>query len=270
MQLLLPYAHDNCGNVVHINDAQKGQKYTCPICEAELLLRISKIPEGQKYHKRNHYAHKSNTDNHCSESFLHKRFKEKCAEFIQNKIDRREKLFFVYECNKCHKGKKEQKENILKDNIVDVRVEYNLGVCKPDIALLDNNKEVIFVIEIVVTHKPRPISLDYYEEQKITCLQIKISDFDDCEHIEQIFTNPQKTTILFARKGQTIQSSNGAANKFIECLLTKGSKICPECGGDMQIKKTIFEEHFLECMNAPNCKYQQKIDCLIWPDKFSN
>ena len=78
-KLLLPYAYDSNGNLVHIDNAQKGHKYTCPNCGAELLLKISKIPEGQKYHRRNHFAHKGNSDNHCSESFLHKLFKERCA-----------------------------------------------------------------------------------------------------------------------------------------------------------------------------------------------
>ena len=83
MKLLLPYAHDINGNLVHIDDAQKGQKYTCPNCGVELLLKISKIPEGQKYHRRNHFAHKGGTDNHGSESFLHKLFKERCADLIR-------------------------------------------------------------------------------------------------------------------------------------------------------------------------------------------
>jgi len=78
MKLLLPYAYDSKRELVHIDQAKKGEKYTCPNCNAELSLRIGKIPEGQKYHKRNHFAHKGNSNNHCSESFLHKLFKEKC------------------------------------------------------------------------------------------------------------------------------------------------------------------------------------------------
>ena len=48
MKLLLPYAYDIDGNLVHIDDAIKGVRYTCPSCGAELSLKISQIPPGQR------------------------------------------------------------------------------------------------------------------------------------------------------------------------------------------------------------------------------
>ena len=85
-KILLPYAYDKMKNLVHIDNAQKGEQYICPVCGAELMIRISKIPKGKKYHKRNHFAHQGNSENTCSESFLHKSFKDKCVEFIKSKI----------------------------------------------------------------------------------------------------------------------------------------------------------------------------------------
>ena len=107
MKLLLTYAYDIDGNLVNIENAIKGEKYTCPTCGAELLLRISKKSPEDKYYKRNHFSHKRNSDNNCSESFLHKLFKDKCAEFIRNKISKKEDLFFEWKCETCyerHKG----------------------------------------------------------------------------------------------------------------------------------------------------------------------
>lgn len=191
MQLLLPYAHDINGNLVHIDDAQKGQKYTCPNCGAELLLKISKIPEGQKYHRRNHFAHKGNSDNHCSESFLHKLFKERCADLIRNKISNQEELPFGWDCEICdeyHKG------NLVKKTIT-VATEYDLGVCKPDIALLDSNGKVIIVVEIVVMHKPEDVAIQYYKDNKIACLQINVDDFSDCDKIQEKLSHPDSVYI---------------------------------------------------------------------------
>ena len=191
MKLLLPYAHDINGNLVHIDDAQKGQKYTCPNCGAELLLKISKIPEGQKYHRRNHFAHKGNSDNHCSESFLHKLFKEMCAEYIRKKISAREDLFFEWVCEKCneyHKG------NLLK-KAVEVVTEYDLGVCKPDIALLDNKGKVIIVIEVIVTHKPEDVAIQHYRDNDIACFQINVEDFSDCDIIQEKLSHPNSVHI---------------------------------------------------------------------------
>lgn len=177
MKLLLPYAYDANRNLVHIDNAQKGQKYTCPNCGAELLLKISRIPKGQKYHKRNHFAHKGDSDNHCSESFLHKLFKERCADLIRSKISTQEELPFGWECGLCsehHKG------NLVK-KAVTVVTEYDLGVCKPDIALLDSNGKVIIVMEVVVTHKPDDSAIQYYKDNKIACLLINVEDFSDCD-----------------------------------------------------------------------------------------
>ena len=91
MQLLLPYAHDIDHNLVHINDSQKGQKYTCPHCGAELLLKIGKVRSA-------HFAHKVKIadENRCSESVLHKQFKEKCSEVISIKIREKQELFFKW------------------------------------------------------------------------------------------------------------------------------------------------------------------------------
>lgn len=190
-KLLLPYAYDSKSNLVHIDKAQKGVEYFCPNCGSELLLRIGKIPEGQKYHRRNHYAHKGNQDNHCSESFLHKLFKDKCIEFIKSKITDKCDFYFKWKCEQCyeiHEG------NLLK-KAVDVISEYDLGICKPDIALLDKDGKVIIVIEVVVTHKPEPKAMTYYNENNIACLQINVLNFEDCEHIEEKLSNPNNVNI---------------------------------------------------------------------------
>lgn len=191
MPLLLPYAYDCNKQLVHIDDAKKGEKYTCPNCGAELLLKISRIPEGQKYHRRNHYAHKVNSDNHCSESFLHKLFKEKCAEFIRQKLSDNEGISFEWHCDKCEE---EHSGDLLKKAVC-VETEYDLGICQPDIALFDKDGKVVIVVEIVVTHKPEPEVMQYYEENKIACLQIQVDDFLDCDRIEEKLSHPDKMNI---------------------------------------------------------------------------
>ena len=176
-KLLLPYALDKNNSIIHINDAVKGEKYKCPSCGSELLLRLSKIPEGQKYHRTNHFAHKGGIDNHCSESFLHRLFKQKATEFIKSKINAREPFFFEWDCEQCYEH---HKGNLLK-KAVEVVEEYDLGVCRPDIALLDTNGDVVIVIEVIVTHEPEPEVLDFYNSKRIACLQIRIDSFDDCK-----------------------------------------------------------------------------------------
>ena len=192
-KLLLPYAFDSAGNLVHIECARKGETYKCPECGKHLTLNISKIPKGEKYHRRNHFSHpKGCPDNHCSESFLHKLFKKRAVECIQKKLDNNEKNFefkwFCEECYNSHIG------NMFK-KATSVCMEYDLGICRPDIALLDKNGKVVIVIEIVFTHKPELEVIKYYNENKIGCLQINVTDFEDCERVEKKLTRPDKVNL---------------------------------------------------------------------------
>lgn len=242
MKLLLPYAYNSKGELVHIDNAVKGQKYTCPSCGSELLLKISKIPEGEKYHRRNHYAHKGNSENHCSESFLHKYFKEKCAEFIQSKINADENIDFEYTCDICYEN---HSGNLLR-KAKTVAVEYDLGFCIPDIALLDDNGKVIIVIEVVVTHKPEPKVMEYYDKNNIVCIQIKIKDFYECEIIEWKLSHPYSVnrcpTPICKKCGERMES---------EKLIIVNTK-CYNCHQEMKVamkmshSTTLSPEHFSE------------------------
>lgn len=178
--LLLLYAYDNDGNEVHVDDALKEHKYFCPICGEELILRISKIPEGEKFHRKTHFAHKRGNMNNCSETYLHKRTKQQIVNLINEKLNSGEKeLTFGWHCEECgefHKG------NLLKKAVKAVE-EYNLGICKPDVALLDKDGRVAIVVEVIVTHKPNAEVLSYYRDNNIVCLQLVVRDFVESEEI---------------------------------------------------------------------------------------
>lgn len=190
-KILLPYAKDESGSLVSIKDASRSGKYTCPECGGELSLRKSKIPQGEKYHKRDHFAHKGGVERGCSESFLHRLFKEKCVEYIKNKIKENSEFYFEWQCEQC---KEHHRENLLK-KACEVKSEYALNGCKPDIALLDKDGNVVIVVEVVVTHKPEPNVLQYYDANKIACLQINLEDFSDCDRLEEKLGRPNSVNL---------------------------------------------------------------------------
>lgn len=228
--LLLPYAYDSTGNLVYIDCARKDVTYKCPHCGESLTLNLCHIPEGQKYHRRNHFSHpKGSPDNHCSESFLHKLFKEKVAECLRQKIANNEREFkfrwFCKWCNHFHEG------NLLK-NSVDVRLEHDLGVCQSDIALLDKDGNVRVAIEIVVTHKPEPETLQYYKENKIGCLQIEVNDFEDCKRVEAKLSRPD---IFFLWEPLYCKSI-----EEVSCSVP----ICEKCGQEKHEAKMIIGYDF--------------------------
>lgn len=109
---------------------------------------------------------------------------------------------FQWICDKCgdrHEG------NFFK-KAVSVKMEYDLGDCRPDIALLDKNGQVVIVIEVIVSHRPSEEAMKYYNSHKIACVQIDISDFLDCENVEEKLKNPNRVNIC-------------------------SSPICEKCGG---------------------------------------
>lgn len=231
-KLLLPYAYDNAGNLVHIDNAQKENEYTCPVCRTKLALRISKIPKGEKFHRSNHFAHLGSSDNHCSESFLHKLFKNKVTEYINEKITNGEQLPFEWDCEKCeehHSG------NLLK-KAVKVVEEYNLDSYRPDIALLDKNNKVIIVIEIVVTHEPEPKTIKYYDDNKIACLQIKVESFDDCKLIDYSLAHPTKINMC----PNPICKKCGHVMNTKKLVLVNGT--CWKCNREMKIAMIEHDE----------------------------
>ncbi len=234
MKLLLPYAYDSKRELVYIDEAKKGEKYTCPNCDAELLLRIGKIPEGQKYHKRNHFAHKGNSDNHCSESFLHKLFKERCVEYIRQKIANNESIKFEWRCEKCDE---EHSGNLLK-KAVKVEPEYDLGICQPDIALLDKDGKVVIVVEVVVTHQPESEVMQYYNDNKIACLQIQVDNFSDCDRIEEKLSHPEHMNICPNPRCKKC----GEIMRHVQMVTVVSN--CWKCGQEMRIAMLVTKNGY--------------------------
>lgn len=231
-KLLLPYALDSSGQPIHINSALKNEHYKCPSCGAELSLRISKIPEGCKYHKTNHFAHKGCVDNHCSESFLHKLFKIRTIEYLREKLESKSPIWFEWDCDKCyevHKG------NLTK-KATSVVEEFDLQICRPDIALLDKDNKVIIVIEIVVTHKPTQETLQFYNDNKIACLQINVNDFADCDCIEKKIIRPDSVNLC----PRPICKKCGHPKNSAKLVVVKD--FCWHCGNEMKIA-LIFSDN---------------------------
>ena len=68
-EILYTTALDENGNLIRINDAEKGGTYYCPNCKSEFILRKSgKTGKGSR---RPHFAHNNLTTNCTGESNLH-------------------------------------------------------------------------------------------------------------------------------------------------------------------------------------------------------
>ncbi|TSD66351.1 hypothetical protein FFF34_002820 [Inquilinus sp. KBS0705] len=187
-KVLYTVAVDTNGMLIKANDAEKAIPYFCPVCKSELILR--KSGSTLKGAKRPHFAHRTLTPNCTPETALHYCFKMLLADKLQQHIVDQQSLTIAWHCNYCdepHSG------NLLK-KITGLKVEHNLVVCQPDIALFDKENKVFAVIEVVVSHKPEQSALDYYKRNNIIMIQINLSSDIDIDNIDSKIANPNRIT----------------------------------------------------------------------------
>ena len=241
-EIKITYAEDVNGNLIHINSALKENKYVCFTCRKMMSVRTSRLQPGQKYYRRSHYAHHKNS-NCAPETVLHNLFKTKVAEYIQDKINNKDNIIFSWKCKYCeviHSGNLIKKINI-------VKLEYYLGECIPDIALLDNENNVIAVIELVVTHKPEEKTLLYYKAHNIILIQIDLTSFDDIDNFEARLLSPDIVDIC------TNPKCSKCGKHKIELKMNIIDANCYKCGNDMKVVyidspstfTTIYPDQFL-------------------------
>jgi len=193
-KILYATAVDEHGQIVHIDDAQKGKPYYCLGCNEKLVLRKSgKSGLGSR---RPHFAHNGPTHNCSPETVLHMSFKKMLVEFIKKNIVEQKKIPISWKCGDCGL---EYAGNLLEKAIV-VKEEYSLGLCRPDIALFDKDGKAIVVIEIVVTHLPEEKTLQYYRDNKLILIQINLLSEDELRNISRRINNPDKVEYCLSRK----------------------------------------------------------------------
>lgn len=218
--ILYSVAIDPTGEMVLAYEAKKDLEYRCHQCESPLILR--KSGKVGKNSKRPHFAHKTLTPNCTPETALHYSFKNLLFNKIIACLKSQIGINFNWDCQYCtdnHKG------NLLK-KIREVKLEYNLGACRPDIALLDVEGNVFGVIEIVVTHKPEPKVLNYYKENNIILIQIDLKDDRDVLLIDKKLEHPDYVDLCFNPR-------------------------CKKCNNYLQVKQMIIIEGSCWKCNRP-------------------
>lgn len=222
------YALDDERNAVFIEDAISGKEYRCPDCNSEMIPRKGNI-------RTYHYSHK-NIEYHkgISESPLHYNTKWFVHNLIKDALQNKIQIYSEVMCpkqdvyhtyNKIPYGIYEihqieynvegyfSKDYILKpidkpfdyyvtDRIDNVAVEKNEQKFRPDVSLFKNDK-LIKAIEIVHTHDDSAEKTDYYRDNKIDVIKIKVDSEDDLKSIRKTkrFLNNRFVEIVLNRHG---------------------------------------------------------------------
>lgn len=177
--ILYSIATTSTGQLISADDAEKGNDYTCPLCKNSFILRKGK-------QKRPHFAHKNLSPDCTPETALHYSFKNLLAKKIQKHIVNEKPLKIKWQCGKCHES---HSGNLLK-KAVQVKVEHDLGSCKPDIALLDDNGKTVAVIEVIVTHAPERQALDFYKQNRIAVVSYYLKSDEDVSRLDSYILKP--------------------------------------------------------------------------------
>lgn len=176
MELLNLFAENNNGKIIHIKNAVTGVDYYCPECKEKFILKKGNI-------RQHHFSH-NNSSSNCTgtgEGYLHKAFKKMLLENIQNNLNNKSQIIINWVCNICNTGH----NGDLLNEIIDVKDEYNLVECRPDIALFNKIGNVSIIIEIVDKHEPENNVIELCKKNNIVLIRIKLETINDLENIEE-------------------------------------------------------------------------------------
>lgn len=237
MEIQYTTAYDENGDLIHIDKAEKGKLYYCPECKNDFILRKSGNTGPRS--KRPHFAHKNLNPNCTPEGVLHHSFKKYLVDLLENYRSENKPLSVNWRCDSCLTDypKKSLVTNLM-IKTASIEEEYNLKVCRPDIALIDKEGEVIAAIEIVVTHEPEENALQYYKENGITLIQINLSSEDDLHKIEEKINNPDIVNLCLSTNCSNYK--NHAAKKR---LMYKDLR-CKQCSHPVRVCRVEIDSVF--------------------------
>ena len=164
--LQIPYAFTNNKLPVSPQVAEKGQDFSCPICDSEVVLRRGDI-------RQPHFAHKP--DIGCSgEGVRHKIAKQMIYLMYWRSIYTPMGNVEVFrKCPNCSQyGTHSQ---VVKGYGADVECEVNVGRHRVDVALIRNGKPT-YGIEVRDTHPVDDAKWDAFRKLSFPCIEVEAKE----------------------------------------------------------------------------------------------
>lgn len=215
----VPYAEKE-GRLVHVSTVERGLKCAaiCPVCHQAVVAR-----KGTKI--RHHFAHYPGAN--CSaETALHYIARQLISDKLHAALSGRKGLRVHWKCLVCANH---HSLNLL-HNVANITTEKALEDCRPDIALLDRNRQPTALIEIVVSHRPDQAVLALSARRQIPLLIFRLNTATDLEELERSpLLSP--TVVLYCPRQQCQQCG---APLFAKRLYILDGR-CWRCGGPMKI-----------------------------------
>jgi ssDNA-binding Zn-finger/Zn-ribbon topoisomerase 1 len=218
--VLIRYAFDDSGRVVNVREVVKGKAYFCPECGERLKFRHGEV-------RRHHFAHING--GHCTnESTLHAIFKIKAAELFECLLVEGKGFSLSWTCPDC--GLRFKGGDLLL-SVASVKVEHDLGPCRPDVALLDKEGNPVVAFEVVVTHSPEEQAVSYYKENGIVMVTVDLDRDEslDLNDIDAVIAERSKVFLCCNRVCAGYNTKNTYKS------LVKESCVCPQCNRNYEV-----------------------------------
>lgn len=164
--LQIPYAYSSNKIPISPEVAEKGQDFSCPLCDSEVILKRGKV-------RRPHFAHKSDTT--CSgEGVRHKVAKQMVYLMYRRSIDTPMiSIGISRKCPNCSKYAIHSQGRTGYDD--DVKCEVDVGRHRVDIALFRGGKPA-YGIEIRDTHPVDDAKWDAFKKLGFPCIEVEAKD----------------------------------------------------------------------------------------------
>lgn len=183
-KLLHTIGYDEEGRILHVNDAEKGNTYTCPQCGDRIIARNS----GKM--QRPHFAHFKKSEAQCNgDSVLYHLFCQEAINLIERHIEQKLPLTIEWSCPYCNR--KYTKD--LLQQVSTVKPQYNIGNHQTDIALLDAEDNPLFAIELLIRKKLPKKVIRHCEDEGIILIQISLNE-NDWQCVEEKLSHPDSVT----------------------------------------------------------------------------
>ena len=251
--LLIPYALNSSGNIVHVDAVPRGKHCgcVCPACEAPLVARKGEV-------KVHHFAHANNRP--ACESALHATAKLMLFQRIQRAIEQADNLPLRYDCPVCECW---HDVNLLgKAQAVHLETEIPEADIRHDILLSSADGKPLVLIEVVYKHSPEPPVLSFVKRKNVGLLEFVLEEASDLDLLEKTPLVPRRMTVTQCpclscshcserccpHKGHKYcERCNHCVNldKLFDYGLPEEHRDCPECGRHMVLGAGQF--HFRRC-----------------------
>ncbi len=179
--ILYAAAYNEDYALIIAREAPKKRIYSCVNCGNTMRVRRGPI-------RRAHFAHiNKDFDSTCNpETVLHKSFKIALHNRIQDCLDRSIGLSVEWKCQLCgkiHEG------NLVK-KIQISNLEFPMGDFIADVALLDNDGNVVCAIEVVVSSPPKEGKFSFYKNNGIWMTIFRLTTDEDMDKVYETPLNP--------------------------------------------------------------------------------